>query len=107
MKCSGRHLWRTCFPGATGINRDVCDISIEIAEGSVPFRKIVFWRLFGMQGLAALRKREEGRSMAKPLELTGDDARRFHRYMETYEELPPRGRKLMADAVRLARQEPL
>lgn len=45
--------------------------------------------------------------MAKPLELTGDDARRFHRYMETYEELPPRGRKLMADAVKLARQEPL
>jgi len=50
-------------------------------------------------------------NMAKPLELgmelTGDDARRFHQYMETYEELPPRGRKLILDAVRLTEQKEL
>lgn len=48
-------------------------------------------------------------TMAKPLqtglELTGEDALRFHRYMEGHEELPQRGREMMRVAVRLAEQE--
>jgi hypothetical protein len=47
--------------------------------------------------------------MAKPLEtgleLTGEDALRFHRYMEGHEELPQRGREMMRIAIRLAEQE--
>ncbi len=47
--------------------------------------------------------------MLKPLklglELTGEDALRFHRYMDGHEELPQRGREMMRVAVRLAEQE--
>jgi len=50
-------------------------------------------------------------TMAKPLEtgleLTGEDALRFHRYMEGHEELPQRGREMMRVAVRLAEKEQL
>ena len=48
-------------------------------------------------------------TMAKPLEtgreLTGEDALRFHQYMESHEELPQRGREMMRIAVRLAEKE--
>jgi hypothetical protein len=47
--------------------------------------------------------------MAKPLEigleLTGEDALRFHRYMEGHEELPQRGYEMMRVAIHLAETE--
>jgi len=50
-------------------------------------------------------------TMAKPLEigleLTGEDALRFHRYMEGHEELPQRGHEMMRVAIRLAEKEQL
>ncbi|MEG3054788.1 MAG: hypothetical protein RQM90_00950 [Methanoculleus sp.] len=49
--------------------------------------------------------------MAKPLEigleLTGEDALRFHRYMEGHEELPQRGHEMMWVAIQLAEKEQL
>jgi len=47
--------------------------------------------------------------MTKPLELglelAGEDALRFHRYMEGYEELPQRGPEMLQIAVRLVDRE--